>query len=239
MIHDLSESAAFTLSQAILLYTRQAGNGDEQATATVHKVALSARSKMPIIMEGKPLSQRELISVLQAMKHTRKASILPANVLVCTDKTLVWWAPAQSRNAWFNQPGKGGLGNVSGLVHYPSMVFMVHDGIFNCYALKTNSRPDADTPLFHAPLMNVWDKGAVCTGNVQFPKDGGVGTMKEWEDALFDSYFTHTNHSAPIKGYKGGLTALYRKMLKGGFKAFPVQYLNPFKKTLGQLIEAL
>lgn len=39
-------------------------------------------------------------------------------------------------------------------------------------ALAENARPESETPLFHAPLMNVDANGQVCLSTADVPPDG-------------------------------------------------------------------
>lgn len=81
-------------------------------------------------------------------------------------------------------------------------------------------RPDLKTPLFHAPLPNVYNDGKVCMGNVKKP--GSTieisDLISSWQKAFWGSEFT--NH-------------LYDELKK----QYPSKLLLPHKKTLNTLLK--
>jgi PRTRC genetic system protein B len=118
-------------------------------------------------------------------------------------------------------------------------VFVAKDKDMWAFALKGKARPTAETKLFHVPMMNVWENGKVCTGSVPLPSSTVAQSIKEWEDAFWNSHFTHPNHKRPVR-YKGGIHAFCIDLLDGKFKEFPVRVLNAIPNaTLGALVERL
>lgn len=240
MIHTQNADKAGTvkLSSAILLYTSGSfSNGQERGYATIHEVE-QENGGAPVIKAGTALQDRQLRRILKSLqpKNKKQVGLLPENVLVNDEGLVVWWTKAQQRTAFFRTDDANAIGNASGKVHYPALLYVLREGRFSVFALKSTKRPGMDTDLFHAPLMNIFDTGGVCTGNVEFPRSVSLSKLKEWEDALLNSYFTHPNHSKVIKRYKGGVHQLYRDMLNGKHTKFPSACLQKFNITLGQLL---
>ncbi|HCV01183.1 MULTISPECIES: hypothetical protein [Pseudoalteromonas] len=59
---------------------------------------------------------------------------------------------------------------------YPALLFCLEkdkqeepNGLI-VFALPSNQRPNENTHLYHAPLMNIYSNGVVCQGNATLPK---------------------------------------------------------------------
>jgi PRTRC genetic system protein B len=87
--------------------------------------------------------------------------------------------------------------------------------------------------------MNVWlhkdNPGRICTGNVTTPSNTLTGKMAAWENAFFDSEFTHPNAQDLVK-FPGGLTGLTVKLVAGCYKRFPTTRLIELGQDLQQFI---
>ncbi|WP_010545921.1 PRTRC system protein B [Sphingomonas elodea] len=97
------------------------------------------------------------------------------------------------------------------------------------YALPSNARPAADTPVLHSPVLNVFLGGQLCWGNIAKPKALSVAAMAEYERAVFDSWSTHPNagQDQTVTG-KGGLVRLWDDLAARQAKRFPVRRLKTF-----------
>ena len=62
-----------------------------------------------------------------------------------------------------------------------------------CYvrALFATQRPRPDTKLAAAPYWNIDSNGAVCAGTMRTPKSLTVTSIAAWQQAFFQSEFTH------------------------------------------------
>lgn len=116
------------------------------------------------------------------------ASILPHNVLLNTESTLMWHTPAKSQAMWFSKAGGKGLN-----VQWPSLVWAIRNNGLQVFAKATNTRPTEKTRLYHAPLMNISQNGRLCQGGAQLPTEKTIHTIGLIESTLLDSYFTHLN----------------------------------------------
>jgi PRTRC genetic system protein B len=112
------------------------------------------------------------------------------------------------------------LAGVSGeLFPHPALLFVVRNGTLFVRALPTSERPQADTKLAAAPYWNIDGDGAVCAGTMRTPKSLTVTSIAAWQQAFFQSEFTHPGGAGRLTRRKGGTAALW-KSLPGG-KTFP------------------
>ncbi|WP_422057287.1 PRTRC system protein B [Sphingomonas sp.] len=225
------------LSGAILLYTNGitpggAPRAGATAFASIHSVA--EVDGAPVIAAGAPLTRAHLQKWAEALERNAVPEILPENVLVAHPDMLVWWIPAQVRTAYFalsNPPKdlKRLTERTAVPVPYPAHLFVATRSGLGVYALPASERPRADTPILCSPVLNVFVTGQLCWGNIVRPKTLDVGSMQEFEDAVFDSWSTHPNpaQERTIKG-KGGLVRLWDDLAARGARRFPVSRLRPF-----------
>lgn len=129
-------------------------------------------------------------------------SILPPNILIDENKTLMWHTKRRLYPMWF----RNSVENVSHYVEWPPLLFIVDKsrnstgGKMRVFALPSDSRPQSTTRIYNAPLMNISATGSLCLGSAFLPSKLNASTISECEAALFDSQFTHVSHSKTIKG---------------------------------------
>jgi PRTRC genetic system protein B len=84
------------------------------------------------------------------------------------------------------------LADVSGnLFPHPALLFVVRNGVLFVRALSNNRRPNRDTKLAATPCWNIDGNGAVCTGTMRTPKSLSFASIAVWQQAFFQSEFTH------------------------------------------------
>lgn len=237
MSFEVVDTSAHTaaLQQAILLYGK--GSNDVEY-ATLHRVRVEGENH-PVIGAGKPMTRETLLAIAKSLAAASRRSqgVLPPNVLSMGVDHMVWYVPAQSRTVFFNC-GEG-VGQRAGKTPHPALVFAVCRNEWMVYAIKTRSRPTADTTLYHAPYMNVWKEGRICVGSTPTPQDTVADTMSQWVDAFFNSNFSHPNHDKVVK-YQGGCHAFWTDALDGKFDKFPNEVLvKSGIATLGELVKRL
>ena len=91
----------------------------------------------------------------------------------------------------------------TGHYYIPYLVFISDGKSVSIYAIKKKDilNLKENTPLYHAPFMNVYVKGNVCMGSAKIKKYKNVNEMiQSVENAFFQSTFTHTNHNEIVKG---------------------------------------
>jgi PRTRC genetic system protein B len=208
--------------------------------ATLHEIDVDDDNR-PTILEGKLMSHDCIISVLKDMvdiKQKRAMQILPDNVIAQADDSLVWHVPGQVRTMLF----KNGKKITRMAVPYPSLIFKVIDNSLSVAASKFKRKPKADDILYHSPLMNVYSDSRVCVGTADCPTDSEMDSMAGWEKVIFDTIFTHTNHTHCLLNKPQASTSteqLYAfwKSLKGD-NDFPNNRLNRLSDlTLEEWIE--
>jgi PRTRC genetic system protein B len=231
------------LTQAILLYSNTDSKGnplDEIEFASLHDVENVGTKANPNeqVMAGRPITREALLTLYEqlAQKHALNTDFLPENVLSISTQHCVWWCPAQSRQVFFNTKELGKRGAV---VPHPPLVFMIAGPSWYVFALSKNERPTEDTKLCHAPYFNVYDAGGICTGSAKKPDAISVSSIPDYEEAFFDSEFTHISGSTKRSSHPRGEYALWKELLDGKYEAFPLGYLVHSDVTLGTKMQAL
>jgi len=88
-----------------------------------------------------------------------------------------------------------------------------------------------------APYWNTdGDSGVVCQGSMRAPEAGGVASLAAWEQAFFQSEFTHQTGVKKLLAAKRGYFQTLGA-LKGGHQRFPTESLQPAGETLAQFIQ--
>ena len=223
------------LDQAVLLYHGRSGS----ALATVHEVITVDGA--PVIGAGRAMTAqaaRELAAAL--LQRAAHGGFLPETVLYLQGDLLVWWVPPARRHLAFRvgtEQAEAFGGRERGeTVPQPGLIFAAASNVWRVWAVKGQSRPTPQTPLFQAPYFNVDGKGHICQGNVPVPHGTTVEKISAWNDAFLRSYFTHPNVAGKLLRYRGGAYAFWRDMLDGRFTRFPERVLVDADATLGQLL---
>ena len=225
------------LSKALLLYTNERGN---TAFATAHDV-LTPQDEPAQIGPGRPLSLDNLFATVRSLSESCRTSsgFLDERVLSIGLDFVIWWQPPTKRTHFFDcaeRPGEHRVGKRTGQAPTPGLIFIAKGHSLWVYAVKGDSRPQPDTPLFHSPYMNVYADGGVCTGSMPLPAATLSDSRDAWEAAFFASNFTHPNHAKAVQ-YEGGLHGLSTALLDGKHRKFPQRALLPHKgQTAGSLV---
>lgn len=229
---------AIELKSAILLY------GDKTKTAYASHHTVHHSDGRYCIGSGSALSAKVLADAVRELAPVSISDcFIDDNVVAFRDGLIGWWRPPQPTRIWFHsqtlheacdRPGKPRPFAVE--VPMPGLVFFVLGAHFYVYAFKGTQRPDRKTEVFSAPLMNVWDSGQICTGNVKLPKSTTSASIAAWERGFFKSRFTHFNGTVSVK-YDGGRIALTRDLVEGKFTEFPESTMTSCKLKLGELVE--
>ena len=232
------DSEESRLSQAILLYQGRGG----ASFATVHPIVNDANNGATI-GAGIPFDEKALKRLASDLASSLriKSGILPSNVLSIGDDHIMWWSPPSRRTYFFNTRQDDtsiNVGKRSGEALTPSLIFVVCRDRMSVFAVKGNQRPDADTPIFHAPLMNVYEDGTLCMGSMSRPNSTLAESISQWENGFWDSAFSHPNYAKSVN-YKGGLHAFSTDLLDGRFRKFPDRVLRPMKITLQKIVDDL
>ena len=209
--------------KALVFYGQQAGYIETIDFVQAHNI-----DKRGNIEEGKPVSQNCMRDLLASFYEEYQASIetvylYPERLLAFNPALdfMCWYAPKQERAIFFQ--------NTSYMVKWPALVFMVRKDDIYIFATKSNKRPDANTPLYHAPIWNTYDDGSMCKGSAVFGNRLSPEYMRQWQDGVYNSTFTHPNGSiARIKGVERGAEESFWAELSKSGKSFPSAKLYPF-----------
>lgn len=232
LINDMKNR--FEAEQAIILYKNRRVNYNYYPYYEYY-VALHGVFNGEIA-EGRPITKEALIDIVSKFTPLLKdeVSYIPPEVIFYShmNEFVVWTSPPQIRTLFFHK----NTGIKTGKAPVPATLFAVKKKGLYVWALKENSRPILDTPLFHTPFYNVYPHGT-CLGNMTVPKRDGIQTIKEWERLFFESAFT-SGANPVLKGISG--KELWASLIRSDKKDFPVKYLKPFhKKTVKDIPEIL
>lgn len=216
---DVGGELELKLHQAILLYRNEQVS---RHMATVHSIVQSASDGAPVLSAGQLLTTTTLRELARALGTACPVEFLPERVVARTPELLAWWTSAAIRPMFFR--ARSELGDVSAhRFPHPALLFAVHQGVLYVRALRSSRRPNADTKLFAAPYWNIASDGAVCAGTMRTPKSSSATTLAAWEQAFFQSEFTHPGGAGRLTKRKGGIAALWKGL--AGKKQFPLAAL--------------
>jgi PRTRC genetic system protein B len=224
---NIGANHEFRLTQAVLVYR---GGGDG-AFASLHEVKVG-ENEIPYLAPGEAVTTAFLRTLAQGLGTQVKPEILPDNVLTRTPDVLVWWSRPQRRVMFF-----GGVNEearkLNGLIFpHPALIFKVVGRDLLVRAVASNSRPCPETPMKIAPYWNTDIR--VCPGSMRVPDSFDVASIVQWEDAFFQSEFTHPAGAVRLTSHRGRFIGLWRSL--AGKKRFPVQYLTDAGETLQEFV---
>jgi PRTRC genetic system protein B len=182
--------------------------------------------------------QQALLDILVG-SLSAESTYLPPEVVSCGGAQLAWLVPGRVRPMWFRL----GKRTLRLDVPWPTLLFRVDRGSLELAALKRAIRPTADTPLYHAPLMNVYSHTALCPGNASLPQGCSLAHRAQYEAAVFDTSFTHVNHdhTLGLHGCKAVSTArhchFWRQLHVRRSSRFPTTALVPLRRTVAQWLQ--
>lgn len=226
---DVGGELELKLHQAILLYR------NEQASrymATVHGIVRSGKDGAPVLGAGQLMTTAVLRELARTLGTACPAEFLSERVVARTPELLAWWTPATIRPMFFRTGSE--LADVSGRrFPHPALLFVVRNGLLYVRALRSSQRPKADSKLYAAPYWNIGNDGAVCAGTMRAPKSASVTAMAAWEQAFFQSEFTHPGGAGRLTKRKGGTVALWKSL--AGKSSFPLTTLIETESVAGYL----
>ena len=217
----------FRLCEAVLVYR---GGGDG-AVASLHQV-MQAENGIPYLTPGEALTTAFLRTLAQGLGAQLKPEILPHNVLARTPDMLVWWSRPRQRVVVIGGTDEEAR-KLSGLLFpHPALIFKVAGRDLFVRAVATNSRPRPETRLKTAPYWNT--DARVCAGSMRVPETSDVASIPQWEDAFFQSEFTHAAGAVRLTKHPEGFIGLWRSLV--GRKRFPVQFLTDAGEMLQEFL---
>ena len=226
---NIGANYEFKLSQAVLIY-RDGGNG---AFASLHQVK-QAENGIPYLAPGEPLTTAFVRTLAQGLGAQVKPEVFPENVLARTPDLLAWWSRPQCRVMFFGGTDQEAR-KLNGLVFpHPALVFKVVGKDLAVRAMATTSWPGPETKLKTAPYWNTDSRGLVCAGSMRVPESCDIASIPGFQDAYFQSQFTHVAGAVRPTSHPGGFIGLGRGL--AGRKRFPVKYLIAAGETLHEFV---
>lgn len=134
--------------------------------------------------------------------------------------SLTWKVKASKKQLFFDKK----LGIKSGYYYIPHLVFRLEGDNLSVYATKTFNI-NGKTKMYYAPFHNTYSNGNVCMGNARgYNQQKYVEDIIEsWEEAFFNSTFTHFNYD---KITKKNLVKTFKASVKA--KKFDNDALMPY-----------
>lgn len=210
---------------------------NEQIVATAHDVRVdNGTLALDVGRVVTANQQRELALTMLGFGGARE--IIPPNVLIHDTDFMVWHVAGCVRSMHFRENQKVTIFQVP----YPSLLFVASGNGLSVYGLATDERPTKDTPLYHAPLMNIYADARLCLGSARLPDGLGISDIPAWEELIFNTAYSHTNHDRTLRiGRKKSTSSaehfkFYQKLAKGKPARFPIEALIPLNKTVGDLL---
>jgi PRTRC genetic system protein B len=225
----IGANCEFKLSEAVLVY--RAGGGG--AFASLHRVK-QADDGVPYLAPGEPLTTAFVRTLAEGLGAQVKPEIFPENILARTPDLLVWWSRRQRSVMFFGGTDQEARKMNGLLFPHPGLVFKVVGKDLFVRAIATISRPAPDTPLKIAPYWNTDSRGLVCAGSMRVPESCDIASIPGFEDAYFQSQFTHAAGAVRLTSHPGGFIGLWRGL--AGRKRFPVKYLIDAGETLHEFV---
>ena len=229
---DIGGSEVLALKGALLVY-----QGKSRGFVTWHEVRQAPKEGAPFLGEAQELTTEFVHHLTQGLGTRVPTEIFSENVLARTAETIVWWTTGMVRAMFFAAHDAEAHELNGKRFPQPPLVWRVSGKDLWVRALPENRRPVAKTALMVAPYWNVdGETGWTCQGSMRSPDDLSVETTCLWEQAFFQSEFTHHTGTRRLTNHPAGFLGLWRSLTKGG-RTFPIKYLTPAKETLQEFIE--
>jgi len=234
---DLSNAPKYRTVHALLIHILHGRVGTSNTSVvTAHRVFEGERCSQ--IGAGRLLSpneQQTLVSALDCDTQPDTFFIDP-ELLWHGRRCLGWVAMRRRRLMWY----RSGTRTERWCVPWPSIVMNVVGRSLFVGALNNDERPRLDTPVFHAPLMNVSSRGSLCAGTASMPLGCTQADRPAYENILYDTAFSHVTHANTLtlpERLEVDTVAharFWRSLHRARADTFPIEALVPMNLTLSQ-----
>lgn len=118
------------------------------------------------------------------------------------------------------------------VIQTPPLIWAGCGQDYRIFALNTLDRPEAGTPLSHAPFPNTYDQGGICWGSTDPRGDAGLDTMLPALELYLEGSFFNSHIAQQRSRRKPrSVMALYRSL--GTDRPYPLDGLVPAAHDLG------
>lgn len=194
------------LAPALALVISNVANCAVREAVSLHRIAqLGGRQ---VIGSGRVLGSQELLSLVDKLRadgvpQEEGARMLPPQVLACGLERLAWYVPGGIRPMYFRCTALEGVLRVP----WPTLLFVANGSKLTLAALAHSRRPAPDDKVYRAPLMNHDARSGLCFGSNPVPQDADIDNIPVFEEAVYQSYFTHQNdqHDGPNINWRGSV----------------------------------
>ena len=218
--------------------------GGQDFVASLHDFFVDDNKHETVIGAGRLLAKEDIEAILRLLLQMRNntVNLMPSNIVSLSDNHIAWIVPEKIRPMLFNIIG---MPMQKMTVPWPRLLLVANrDGKLAIAAVKGRNRLSAKTRLFNAPLMNVSNNGAVCTGSATVPIECGIEDLKQWESVMFDTAFSHVNNQLTLElGRKKKEVdtkahwRFWQVLSKKGVGTFPTGQLVPMSRSLEGFIQ--
>ena len=227
---DIGGSEELRLKGALLVY-----QGRSRGFVSWHEARQTDAGGAPFLGEAQELTTDFVRQLAEGLGTDVPVEIFPENVLFRTAETCVWWTSRTVRTMFF-APDADAYQLNGRRFSQPPLIWKASGSDLWIRALATNQRPKAVTKLMTAPYWNVdGETGWICQGTMRSPNESGIGAIGLWEQAFFQSEFTHQNGVRRLTSHPGGFLGLW-KSLAGARKQFPGKYLTAAQETVQEFV---
>ena len=226
---DLAYASEVTLKKALMVY----GDAHGHAFVTTHAVTLDGDA--PQLEPGTLFSVEELRELTRLLEQGRALALHPPNILATSADTLVWFEKAKPRVMYFNSRDDY-LNRLSGQnFPQPALLFIASPRSLKVFALGSDRRPVAGSPLYIAPYYNTTAAG-VCLGSTALPQTLEPADVDAYADGFFASEFTHGTHQQLVQNWGATYGQFWEHVQRQG--RFPKAHLVKHYRTLGEVLGA-
>ena len=231
MIHtQVATGASLDLHLEEVAFLVYSGDGRGSAGNTYVEIRPIIRGPNgPEYGAGRAAEAADILRVLQR-DAPPKLTFLDTRLLAASEDEAAWWTPPARKTPFFSGDDK--MKRHDGkTVSMPALLYHVKNGKLRIRALACRGRPHRQTPLFVAPLWNIYRDGTLCMGSMPVPKGPPAECIDAWERAFWDSAFT-TPHDTRVCAHPKG----YGQMMKElrDLPRFPSRWLVPSKERMEQ-----
>lgn len=230
---DFGPSTEFRRAADIIVYEERDlyGASPRNAYAVARRVTNPEKNECE---PWEPVTMEFVEQLARSLGSDLPREILPAHVLCRTHEVVSWWTPPMVRTLFFTMKGMEALDGEDFPV--PALLWKLElkDRRLFVRALRGEDRPEAPTPLFVAPFLNVYEQGLVCQGSMRRPKVAALDKLHEWEAGFFGAAGS-SQLTAKATTRKGQLPALWKSLQ--GKKSFPSRALLPAHQTAAAFLQ--
>jgi PRTRC genetic system protein B len=233
----LASGSRMHLSGAILLYS----DGGAIGHASLHKVAdgvVDSAAKPLSLKALRDLSHNLARGITQTPVKAACAAIWPSTILYLDkqEEKALWYLPQANTLQVFEDDE---LGRRKENLNMPTLVFYQSGTSLSVCAIQGTQRPEGDTPVYHAPLFNVYENGVICLGQVKLKRPCTADDVFSNQAEYLIGINTHPNGRHCKTTFPTGIHGLWNHLLANPTTPWDDQWLSPADCTLSQWIEEL